>query len=62
MEVSTERRVCGWSGDNGVDCRFVRTSSRGEAIEVIKLRESAPAISGVTAGDGENEGTRTRKK
>lgn len=59
MEVRTERMVCGFSGESGVDCRLVRISSRGEAIEAIADRANMPATSGTAASERINGGRKT---
>jgi hypothetical protein len=48
-ELKTERRVFGLRGWEGVDWRFVRTSSSGDMIVVIVERARMPAESGTTA-------------
>lgn len=55
IDVRTERKVCGTSADNGVDWRFVRTSSRGETILVIIVRAKIPDARG-TIEDGNTDG------
>ena len=55
MEDRVERRVCGVSGDGGVLCKFVRTSSSGEAIVVINVRAVIPEVRG-TMDAGRSEG------
>lgn len=42
----------GLSGERGVDCKLVRTSSRGEAKEVIAVRAIIPDTSGTMASEG----------
>ena len=51
-EERTERRVWGLSGEGGVDCKLVRTSSRGDAKEVIVVRARIPAASGAMTSEG----------
>lgn len=55
-EASTERRVCGLSGERGVDCKFVRTSSRGDTHELTMVRASMPEKRGTRAGKGRRGG------
>ena len=59
MEERTERRVCGFSGESGVDWRLVRISSRGEAIEAIADRANTPATSGTPVSERINGGRTT---
>ncbi len=53
----TERSVWGLSGERGVDCKLVRTSSRGEAKEVIAVRAIIPETSGTMASEGISGGS-----
>ena len=62
IELSTDLRVWGLSGDGGVDCKLVRTSSRGDATVVINVRARIPAVSGTNAGEGIMGGSTTRRR
>lgn len=59
MEERTERMVCGFSGESGVDWRLVRISSRGEAIEAIADRATTPATRGTAVSERINGGRTT---
>lgn len=48
--------MCGVDGERGVDWRFVRMSSRGEAIVDKIDRERIPDRRGVRTGEGERGG------
>ena len=52
IDDRTERSVCGCPGERGVDCKFIRTSSRGDEKVQITDRAVTPATSGARAGDG----------
>jgi hypothetical protein len=47
--------VCGLFGDNGVDCKFVRISSKGDPTDVMIVRADMPAISGMKAGGARDD-------
>jgi hypothetical protein len=49
MDKVTDLRVLGLEEDEGVDCRFVRTSSNGEAIVEMNVLAVMPAKRGVEA-------------
>ena len=54
--------MCGLSGDGGVDCKFVRTSYRGEARVVMKVRARIPAVRGTRVGEGIKGGKTSRSR
>ena len=61
-EERTERKVCGFSGESGVDWRLVRISSRGEAMVLIADRANMPATSGTAVSEGIKGGRTTFRR
>ena len=50
------------SDERGVDCRFVRMSSSGDAMEVMIVRERMPAVSGTRVGFEKSGGSASRRR
>lgn len=56
IDETTDRRVLGLEADEGVDCKLVRISSRGEATDVMNVLAVIPARRGVKADGATRRG------